>query len=218
VFAIFENGIVLLAPNLSVFSWLAHGFGWRNSEYPAGILRVRQIHSATVVEASAAWAQPAQEGDALISNRAGLLVGIRTADCVPILLADPATHAVAAIHAGWRGSAQMIVAEAVRELVTRYGVRAQDLHAAIGPAIGVCCYEVAPDVAQHFSAWMPEYTGATGPTRIDLAAVNATQLACAGVRDVWTAHECTFCNPQHYFSYRREKEQAGRMTSFIGTM
>jgi hypothetical protein len=208
---------VLTAPNLSVFPWLTHGFGWRDSEYPAGIVRVRQIHSATVVEALQE-SGAAQEADALISNRAGVLVGVRTADCVPILIADPETHAVAAVHAGWRGSAQSIVTEAVRELVTRYGVRAQNLHAAIGPAVGVCCYEVGPDVARCFSAWVPQYGAATGATQIDLAAVNAIQLERAGVHDVWTARECTFCHPERYFSYRREKEQAGRMTSFVGAM
>jgi polyphenol oxidase len=216
--AIFENGSVLKAPSLSAFSWLVHGFGWRDSEYPPGILRVRQIHSATVVDALQAASGTPQDGDALISNQPGMVVGIRTADCVPILIADPETHAVAAVHAGWRGSAQAIVSEAVRELVTRYGARAQNLHAAIGPAIGLCCYEVSAEVAKGFSMWMPEYGAAAAPTHIDLAAVNAIQLARAEVDNVWTAGECTFCLPERYFSYRREKEQAGRMTSFIGAI
>lgn len=207
---------MLTAPNLAVLSWLTHGFGWRDSEYPAGILRIRQIHSATILEAASANGDAAREGDGLITNEPGVVVGIKTADCVPVLLADPATHAVAAVHAGWRGSAQNIVSVAVRELVTRYGAHAQDLHAAIGPAIGVCCYEVSPEVARQFGSWIPEYAEATVPMRIDLARVNAMQLSLAGVTNIWTAGECTFCNPDRYFSFRREKEQAGRMTSFIG--
>jgi YfiH family protein len=206
---------MLTAPNLASLPWLTHGFGWRDSEYPAGIRRIRQIHSATIVEASSA--DSAAEGDGLITSEPGMVVGIKTADCVPVLLADPVSHAVAAVHAGWRGSAQNIASAAVNELVTRYGARAQDLHAAIGPSIGVCCYEVSPEVARQFSSWIPEYAEALVPRRIDLACVNAIQLSRAGVTDIWTAGECTFCNPDRYFSFRREKEQAGRMTSFIGS-
>lgn len=205
---------MLTAPNLALLPWLTHGFGWRDSEYPAGIRRIRQIHSATILEAASA--NGAAEGDGLITNEPGVVVGIKTADCVPVLLADPATHAVAAVHAGWRGSAQNIVSAAVKELVTRYGAHAQDLHAAIGPAIGACCYEVSPEVARQFGTWIPEYADAVLPRRIDLARVNAIQLSRAGVTNIWTAGECTFCNPDRYFSFRREKEQAGRMTSFIG--
>jgi YfiH family protein len=208
---------MLTAPNLAVLPWLTHGFGWRDSEYPAGVLRIRQVHSATILEAPSPNGDTAREGDGLITNAPGVVVGIKTADCVPVLLADPATHAVAAVHAGWRGSAQNIVSVAVRELVTRYGAHAQDLHAAIGPAIGACCYEVSPEITRQFGGWIPEYGDATAPTLIDLARVNAIQLSRAGVTNIWTAAECTFCNPDRYFSFRREKEQAGRMTSFIGS-
>lgn len=207
---------MLNAPNLMTLPWLTHGFGWRDSEYPIHVRRVRQIHSSTILEAASANGEVA--GDGLVTNEPGVVVGIRTADCVPVLLADPTTHAVAAVHAGWRGSAQNIVSAAVQELVTRYGSRAQDLHAAIGPGIGVCCYEVSPEVAQQFASWIPEYAEAFTPTRIDLARVNAVQLSLAGVTNIWTAGECTFCNADRYFSFRREKEQAGRMTSFIGSL
>jgi YfiH family protein len=207
---------MLTAPNLWSLPWLTHGFGWRDSEYPADIRRIRQIHSATILEAASANGEAA--GDGLITNEPGVVVGIRTADCVPVLLADPSTHAVAAVHAGWRGSAQNIVSAAVDELVTRFGTHAQDLHAAIGPGIGVCCYEVSPDVAQQFGPWIPEYSGALAPMRIDLARVNAIQLARAGVTNIWTAGECTFCSADRYFSFRRERQHAGRMMSFIGSL
>ena len=205
---------MLTAPNLISLPWVTHGFGRRDSEYPADIRRIRQIHSATILEAASVNGEAT--GDALITNEPGVVVGVKTADCVPVLLADPATHAVAAVHAGWRGSAQNIASAAVHELVTRYGARAQDLHAAIGPGIGVCCYEVSPEVAQQFGPWIPEYSGAVTPLRIDLARVNAVQLSLAGVTNIWRAGECTFCNADRYYSFRREKEQAGRMTSFIG--
>jgi len=209
---------MLTAPNLATLPWVTHGFGWRDSEYPPDIHRIRQIHSAVVLETPSAEGEGAREGDGLVTNEPGVVVGIRTADCIPVLLADPATHAVAAVHAGWRGSAQNIVAVAVNELLTRYGTRAQDLHAAIGPGIGVCCYEVSPEVAHQFGSWIPQYSAAVSPMRIDLARVNAIQLSLAGVTNIWTAGECTFCNADRYFSFRREKEKAGRMTSFIGSL
>jgi YfiH family protein len=209
---------MLTAPNLAALPWLTHGFGWRDSEYPPDLRRIRQIHSADVLEAPPANGEVPREGDGLVTNEAGVVVGIRTADCVPVLLADPATHAVAAIHAGWRGTALNIVSAAVHALLTRYGTRAQDLHAAIGPSIRACCYEVSPEVAHRFGSWVPEYSAAVGPTRIDLPRVNAIQLSLAGVTNIWTAGECTFCNADRYFSFRREKEQAGRMTSFIGSL
>ena len=209
---------MLRAPNLAQFEWLMHGFGQRDSGYPEGISTLKQIHSGIVLEASRACGDRFAEGDALVSGERGVTVGVRTADCVPILLADERTHAIAAAHAGWRGTAQNIVASAVREMRKRYGSREEDLHAAIGPSIGPCCYEVGVEVARQFGTWCPDLDNVEGPVQIDLPAINAAQLREAGVRDVWVAGECTFCLPERYFSYRREKEEAGRLLSFIGAI
>jgi len=209
---------MLKAPNLSALEWLTHGFGQRDSVYPPGITTVHQIHSATVVEATAPGGDRIADGDALVSNQPGVVVGVRTADCVPVLLADKRTHSVAAVHAGWRGSAQNIVGNAIQELITRYGSRPEDLAAAIGPCIGPCCYQVGEDVARQFGKWMPEFAHSEGPQNLDLVAINALQLRAAGVSDIWQAGQCTFCEPSKYFSFRREKEQAGRMLSLIGTV
>jgi YfiH family protein len=200
---------MLTAPNLSRFSWLTHGFGGRDSVHPPGITTLRQIHSAKILEAIEPGEDRFADGDGLIACQTGLIVGVRTADCVPILIADARTRAVAAVHAGWRGSAERITACAVNELTARYGSRAQDLYAAIGPAIGGCCYEVGPEVALRFG---------TSSSRIDLAAINERQLADAGVSDIWKACECTYCEADRYCSFRREKENAGRMLSFIGSI
>lgn len=205
---------MLTAPNLSRFPWLVHGFGGRDSVYPPGITTVRQIHSAIILEARAPGADRFAEGDGLICRQSGTIVGVRTADCVPILIADERNRAVAAVHAGWRGSAVRIAAIAVEELTLRYGSRPQDLHAAIGPAIGGCCYEVGPEVAIQFGA----PASGTAASRIDLAAINERQLSEAGVPDVWQAGQCTFCEADRYFSFRREKEAAGRMISFVGSL
>jgi polyphenol oxidase len=204
---------VLKAPNLSRFDWLIHGFGLRDSVYPEGIHTVKQIHSARVVEASR---NERAEADAIVTREPGLLIGVRTADCVPILIADERTRAVASIHAGWRGAAQNIAGAAVQELITRYGSRLEDLHAAIGPAVGPCCYEVGAEVASRFAGWNREPAGKTGPIRINLPGINEMQIREAGVADIWQAGECTFCAAERFFSFRREKERAGRMLSFVG--
>jgi polyphenol oxidase len=202
---------MLIAPNLSALDWLTHGFGQRDSIYPDDITTVKQIHSDIVVEAPDGGGDRFTEADALVARQPGLVVGVRTADCVPVLLADTRTHAVAAIHAGWRGTARSIVAATLREMSARYGTRPEDIHAAIGPSIGPCCYEVGLDVAQQFQKW-------THPNnrQLDLQGINALQLAELGVVNVWKSGVCTFCERDLYYSYRREKEEAGRMLSFIG--
>src|SRR5436309_7144992 len=113
---------MLKAPNLSAFDWLTHGFGQRDSAHPSPLTMVRQIHSDIVAEAGDGTA----EADALVTQQPGVVVGVRTADCVPILIADARTQAVAAVHAGWRGSVRNIAAVTVRELISRYGSRPED--------------------------------------------------------------------------------------------
>ena len=146
-----------------------------------------------------------------------MLVGVRTADCVPVLLADTRTHAVSAVHAGWRGTAGGIISMALRRMEEQFGTRPTDVVAAVGPSIGLCCYEVGPEVARQFGTWRPELEQATSATRIDLQSINADQLRSDGVTDIWVSGECTQCETARYFSYRREREQAGRMLSYIGT-
>jgi polyphenol oxidase len=203
---------MIQAPNFLDLEWLDHGFGLRDSEPPADIRTVKQIHSSIVLDAST----ETPEGDALLSDRAGVRVGIKTADCVPILLVDPSIPAVAAIHAGWRGSAENIAAAAVSELAARWKIHPGNLRAAIGPSIGVCCYEVGPEVAHRFATWNSELRQAREPVHLDLRAINEAQLRAAGVADIWKSGECTFCLPGRFYSFRREREQAGRMLSFIG--
>ena len=139
------------APNLAQLEWMVHGFGTRTSEYPPGIITLRQIHSCVVWEAShmsdGVSDEVVAEGDALVSRIPGVLVGIRTADCVPILIADPVTRAVAAIHAGWRGTAGGMVAAAIRTICANGTSRPGDLIAAIGPfALGKLASVVYADL------------------------------------------------------------------------
>lgn len=179
------------------------------------MVTAKQVHSDRVLVADRAG--DLGEGDALISNRPGLTLAIRTADCLPILIADPTKHAIAAVHAGWRGAADNIAAKTVAALTERFGSRPEDLLVAIGPGIGVCCFEVGPEVAARFVPFFPERTDLDGKTRIDLAETIRRQLGRNGVTvgQIVTAALCTCCQPDTFHSYRRDRDAAGRMISSV---
>jgi hypothetical protein len=206
---------VITAPNLN-FPWLSHGFGLRTSVYPADLTTVQQVHSARILDACGRKGERLGEGDAIISGEAGVAIGIRTADCVPVLLADSETRVVACVHAGWRGTAANILAATIDDMRSR-GCRPEDIYVAIGPSIGSCCYEVGEDVAGHFAQW-PEGIIEEGIPRLDLPAINEIQARAVGVGKIWKSGECTFCQAGRFYSFRREKEQAGRMISFVNRL
>jgi polyphenol oxidase len=122
------------------------------------VVTMRQIHSDVVHRVdsadSAVIDQP-RKGDALITRERGVLLVVQTADCIPILLADTKRWAVAAIHAGWRGTVRRIAAKALGRMQMEFGTRPEDVIAALGPGIGQSCYEVGPDVAKEFHAQFP---------------------------------------------------------------
>jgi hypothetical protein len=190
--------------------WLQHGFGTRLSTgWPvmSQVATAKQIHSDHVLVVESAG--PQGEGDALISNTAGIGLAIRTADCLPILIADPKNRAVAAIHAGWRGVVSEIASKAVDTMCRLFGSQPEDLVVAIGPGIGKCCFEVGPEVSVQF--------GSSGRTKIDLVETTCRQLGRNGVRtgQISAAGLCSCCNPELFESYRRDREAAGRMVSMI---
>lgn len=202
------------------FNWLEHGFSTRNALLPASITTLKQIHSANVLNVRGLQDRVA-EGDALVSNELSNRVGVRTADCVPILLADPATHAVAAIHAGWRGTAATIAQRTVDELAAHFGTKPGNVHAAIGPAIRVCCYEVGEEVALQFRHLFPEWEYRLVDEdrwRLDLIEANRRILAAAGVPadQIYDSGLCTCCGAAEFHSFRRDATDPGRMVSFIG--
>jgi polyphenol oxidase len=197
---------------LDAFPWLVHGFGTRLAGIPAGFAQLatlKQIHSATCV-AAGGRAGLLGEGDALLENQPGGVVAVKTADCIPILLVDACRRAVAAVHAGWRGTAAHIAADAVAAMGRRFGTRPEDLHAAIGPGIGKCCYEVGAEVAAQF--------GWQGRGHIDLPAANRRQLEEAGVTPerIYASNLCTMCGGGEFDSFWRDGAAAGRMYSFAG--
>jgi len=163
--------------------------------------------------------------DAIISNAPGVLAGVKTADCVPILIGDPQTGAFAAVHAGWRGTLVEVATKALKRMITEYQTNPHDVRVAIGPAAGACCYEVGTDVIDAFRNSFPSqdlFTETrTDHACIDLLKANLAQLISAGVdRDrINIAPLCTMCRTDLFFSYRREKNvqgKVGRLMSVIG--
>ena len=203
---------VYRASELDALPWLIHGFGTRQSDIPArfeNLATVKQIHSATVVNAEGRCGLLG-EGDALLEDRPGAVIAVRTADCIPILLADERHRAIAAVHAGWRGTVARIAAAAVDAMRARFGTAPGGLHAAIGPGIGKCCYQVGPEVAARF--------GEQGRAHISLRDANRAQLLAAGVTPerIYASNLCTMCLAGEFHSFRRDREAAGRLYSFAG--
>ncbi len=208
---VFDDQGILRCQGFVGFVWQNHGFGSRHASHVASVT-LRQVHSAVVREANG-LADRQAEGDALVTNEPGLAIGVRTADCVPILLLDAHSCAVAAIHAGWRGSASQIVGATIRKLSSLYGSDPADIYAAIGPCIQACCYQVSADVAGQFGLAADQ----NGKAHLDLAAANKKQMLAAGLLPdhVFDSGLCTHCHPDQFFSFRREPENPGRMLSVI---
>jgi YfiH family protein len=190
------------------FEWIEHEFGTRDTiSFQDDMASLKQIHSATVLPVGLAGC--AGEGDGLVCCTPAVAVSVRTADCFPILIADVRNRAVAAVHAGWRGTAAGIVPAAIRLMHSEFGTRTADVVAAIGPGIGGCCYQVGEDVMKRF--------GSEGAGHIDLGQINREQLIAAGVppAHIDRVDACTFCDAHRFHSYRRDNDTAGRMISFI---
>lgn len=199
---------------LDQFAWADHGFGTRHNGAwtpPERTARVHQVHKAGVVCAAASG--HLGDGDALITAVPELWLEIRTADCVPVLLLDPETRTVAAVHAGWRGTAAQIVQRTVDVLVSDWKVQPRTLHAAIGPCIAACCFAVGEEVAAHF----PSHIVRTEPQPyIDLVSANFSQLIDAGIpgAQIECLGLCTVCDQERFHSFRRDRSD-GRMVSAI---
>ncbi len=185
---------------------------------PASASCVRARCTGRVVTADAGAEAP--EADGLVTASPATHVGVVTADCAPVLLVAPPRHVAAAVHAGWRGAAAGIVEEALAHLRRAFGVEPRDVRAAIGPAIGGCCYEVGADVRAAFARRSGDATAAAWRVAgdrllLDLRTAVVALLARAGVEDAAVVGPCTRCTPE-YCSYRRDGAETGRQVSFIG--
>jgi polyphenol oxidase len=207
------------------------------------LVAMKQIHSDVIHSFSAAPASPCR-GDASTTKKTGLLLGMQTADCVPILLVDRKKRAVAAIHAGWRGTLARVAQKTVGRMQLEYGCKPTDLLAAIGPSIGPCCYEVGADLVAQFTSqfadgaeyfdeartgdepnplqWLnmrpPGHQPRPKNVHLDLSKANRSQLLAAGLRaqNIYSSDLCTACRADLFFSYRKEGPISGRMLSVIG--
>ena len=209
----------------------------------AEVVTAHQVHGRDAVcfRRGAPRAPGQQEADVLVSDDPGVAVAVRAADCVPLLLADSRIGAVAAVHAGWRGTAAGAATAAVHALAREFGTNPDDLVAAIGPSIGACCYEVGTELVDAFAAaghprhlvdrWFMVRDSGSGVrdsgfgirdprsrrVYLDVAGANRDQLMLAGLRDehIFGCGLCTAMHLDVLTSYRAEKEKAGRIAGII---
>jgi YfiH family protein len=173
-----------------------------------------QVHGSTVLLVDRPGEYP--ETDALITSVEGLFLCVSVADCVPVLLFDPLRNAIAAVHAGWRGTAAGIAAAAVEAMGAEFGSLPSGLFASIGPSASNCCYSVGDEVASRFPAAFVRTDGAA--RFVDLKGANRKQLLDAGLRpeNVELSPYCTISNPTLFHSFRRDGVKSGRMMAVIG--
>src|SRR5262249_43212473 len=206
------------------------------------LIALKQIHSAVIWPFAYMPKEPCK-GDASLTKTPGLLLAVQTADCVPILLVDPKNRAVAAVHAGWRGTLARILEKTVGDIHSRFNSNPSDLLAAIGPSIGPCCYEVGAELVTQFGSQFadaPDYfdeprtgeepnplqwlnmmpPGHQPPPKnvhLDLPKANHSQLLAAGLREknIFSSGLCTACHPDLFFSYRKQGPRSGRLLSVL---
>lgn len=241
-----KNTACLTLPALEALSGIRHGFTTRANGLGARtggiklpgdwnavadafgiahdrIVTVQQVHGDDIVAVTANNYQDMRprQADGLVTAAPGIAVGIETADCVPVLLFDPATPAIAAVHAGWRSTVKNIVQKAVARMQHEFGSDPAKMLAAIGPAIGLECYEVDEPVMgivrEVFHYWK-DVVQARGNDRwsLDLVKLNSRELAAAGLkeRNIHRLGLCTSCRRDLFYSFRAEG-RTGRMLSVI---
>jgi polyphenol oxidase len=191
---------------------------------PRGSLTaVHQVHGAAVIDPQGRPADERPRADGLVSRDPSLMLTVRVADCAALLIADSRLGAVAAVHAGWRGTAAGIAVAAVARLRELFGSRPEDLVAALGPSIGPCCYTVGAELigafreGGHGESEIGRWFRQRPCLQLDLWTANREQLEAAGVPApaIHVSGLCTGCHPDWFYSYRREGAAAGRLVGFI---
>lgn len=196
-----------------------HGFGssgagdWIGSR-PCATLS--QIHSDAVFDACGETGRLGR-GDALVTAHRGVWLAIRTADCVPVILADPVRRVAGIAHAGWRGTVAGVIERTVERMCVRFSTCVSDLLVSLGPSIGPCCFEVGPEVGGRFQKWFPERDDLEARTRLDLETAITRQLTALGAdpAKIERAGSCTKCGTGEFESFRRDGERSGRMVSAV---
>ncbi len=170
------------------------------------LVSVSQVHGDRTLEVSAPWPAARPEADAMVTATPGLALGVLTADCAPVLLAEPRAGVVGAAHAGWKGALGGILASVVAAM-ERLGAARGQIRAVIGPTISQAAYEVGPEFLERFldedPAWARFFArGAGDRAQFDLPGFVLDRLRAEGVEADWTGH-CTYRDPARFFSYRR---------------
>ena len=184
---------------------------------------LHQVHGDQVAVVNGPKFSNSEKGDGLVTTCPHTVLSVRVADCCPVLLATPDGHAVAAVHAGWRGAVGGVIAAAVSKLMAIANVKADALIAAVGPCIGFDAFEVGPEVLAEFTrvfgSKAPLRHEANGKGRVDLAAACRLQLIASGVQveQIDITDRCTFRDADEFFSHRREHGTTGRMSALIAT-
>jgi len=218
--------ILICSEQIENINGIVHGFGLRGITGPEYldalgvkdrfVFQTDQVHGSTVHYLMWPKKSPIIKGDAFISDRPGILCFVRTADCVPILVADRDARAVAAVHAGWRGSAGNIVGKTIAAMRDTFGIDPGNLVAAIGPSICGRCYEVGDEVMDALSNLGLGDSWRVDSSHADLREANRLLLEAAGVHasSIEVSDRCTFCDDA-FNSYRRDKNEEGRQHNFI---
>lgn len=179
-----------------------------------------QVHSDAVLDGQPSWF--AQKADAAVTDDPNTLLVVSVADCLPVLLHDPASGAVGAAHCGWRGTVTALAAKVVQHMAERFGSRPENLRALFGPGIAGACYQVGPEVIRQFEA--AGFSGHVYWTdrqpdryRLDIKAANRWLLETSGVgpHNIVDLDLCTHCRPELFYSYRRDGGVTGRHWAFI---
>lgn len=192
------------------------------------LVKNHQVHGTLVRSVTAADAEvpelPAPfDADGLVTDCPGVTLTVFSADCLPILFYDPVRRCIAAVHAGWRGTAMGIAAEAAKAMIQRYGCRPGDIHAAIGPGISACCFETSADVPEALCTHLGEQAGAcitdhkTGKFHVDLKLANRIWLERAGLdpEHIRVSSACTACDLDTFWSHRILGNHRGSMAAMI---
>ena len=181
---------------------------------PRRLLTAYQTHSPNVVVAEAPWTtENRPRADAIVTRMRALAIGVTTADCGPVLFAEPRAGVIGAAHAGWRGALTGVI-EATIAAMERLGAAQRQIRAAIGPMIRQGNYEVGPDLVERFRADDPASSRFFGPAKrdghamFDLAGYIAARLKRAGITEVEDVGLCTYADPEQFFSYRRTTHRA----------
>ena len=181
---------------------------------PNHVVKPKQVHSAEVKFVYTPGEIAAT--DALISNSNSIVLSIQVADCIPLFLADPLNGVIGLVHAGWRGVEKNIIPDTINKMVQK-GASIEGMIAFIGPSIRQCCFEIGPEVSKKFPIDCL-INGNRDRSFLDLQRVAINQLLGSQVleKNILSSEECTKCNPDKYFSYRRSGSKAGRMIGVIG--